>query len=106
MTDEKQERKKKRISQCYGCGGQRPMRCDNCSVCKCARYGCKLAVGEEGLPLLTLEAVFAFKVAGIAVFVSHFSPVAKNKMAGDSPGTGDSQLMKSLRYTLRSCRLI
>lgn len=85
------------------------MRCDNCCACKCARYGCKLVVGEEGLPLLIIEggmADFAFEVAGIAVFVSHFSLVAKNKMAGDSPGTGDSQLMISLRYTLQSCRLI
>lgn len=88
---------------------QRPMRCDNSCTCKCARCGCKLVVGEEGLPSLILEggmAVFAFEVAGIAVFVSHFLLVAKNKMAGDSPGTGDSQLTISLRYTLRSCRLI
>lgn len=67
MTGEKKERKKKRISQCYGCG-QRPMRCDNSCTCKCARCDCKLVV-EEGLPLLILEggmAVFAFWVAGIA----------------------------------------
>lgn len=109
MTDEKKERKEKRISQCYGCG-QRPMRCDNSCTCKCARYDCKLVVGEEGLPLLMLEGgmpIFAFWVAGIAaVFVSQFLLVAKNKMAGDSPGTGDSQLMISLRYTHRFCGLI
>jgi hypothetical protein len=68
VTDEKKERKKKRISQCYGCGGQRPMRCDNSCTCKCARSDCKLVVGEEGLPSLILEggiAVFAVEVAGI-----------------------------------------
>lgn len=49
--------------------------------------------GRGGASIVDIRRRYGgFEVAGTAVFVSRFLLVAKNKMAGESPGTGDSQL--------------